>query len=289
MEPRISVVINTLNEEKNLPRALRSVRAWADEIVVVDMHSRDRTADIARQFGARVVLHEGPGFDYAPREFAVAQATHDWVMVLDADELVPLALGRELRDIAKLGDADVVVLPRENYLFGARMGHTGWGPSEDGQARFFRKGRVFASSIAHQDFMPAPGARVLKLPYNGRNAIVHFNYLDATQFLEKLNRYTSIEARQARDRGERVTPWRALVRVAREFQARFVRGRGYRDGWRGFYLSCFMAFYRLTTCAKLEELERVGPRESVEAEYHQVAERVLSEYEELHEKGPALM
>ncbi|HEV2495131.1 MAG TPA: glycosyltransferase family 2 protein [Terriglobia bacterium] len=285
MEPRISVVVNTLNEEKSLPSALRSVREWADEIVVVDMHSRDRTADIAREFGARVVLHEGPGFNYAPREFAVKQASYDWIMVLDADELAPLALGRELRNIAKSGEADVVVLPRENYLLGARMSHTGWGPSEDGQTRFFRRGSVIASSIAHQDFMPTPGARVLKLSYNGRNAIVHFNYFDAAQFLEKLNRYTSIEARQARERGERVTPLRALARSAREFYARFISSRGYRDGWRGFYLSCFMAFYRLATCAKLEELEKAGPRESVVAEYRRAAERVLSEYKELREQG----
>lgn len=280
MEPCISVVVNTLNEEKNLPGALRSVRAWADEIVVVDMHSRDRTVDIARQFGAKVFFHEAPGL---PREFAVAQASYDWIMVLDADELVPLALGRELRNIAKSGDADVVVLPRENYLLGAPMSHTGWGPSQDGQARFFRKGKVLTSLIVHRELLPAPGARVLKLPYNGSNAIVHFNYLDAAHFLEKLNRYTSVEARQARERGERVTPWRALVWSAREFQARFIKSRGYRDGWRGFYLSCFMAFYRLATCAKLEELEKVGPRESVEARYRQEAESVLSQYEGLGE------
>jgi len=279
MESRISVVVNTLNEEKNLANALRSVRTWADEIVVVDMHSTDRTAEVAREFGAKVVLHEGPGFHYAPRAFAVQQASCDWIMVLDADELVPVALGCELRNIAQSAKADVVVLPRENYLLGVRMNHTGWGPSQDGQTRFFRKGSVIASSIAHQDFVPVPAARVLKLPYNGHNAIVHFNYLDAAQFLEKLNRYTSIEARQARDRGERVTPWRALVRSAREFYARFISSRGYRDGWRGFYLSCFMAFYRLAACAKLEELEKSGPRESVEAEYRQAAERVLNEHE----------
>ena len=279
MGPLISVVVNTLNEERNLPHALRSVHAWADEIVVVDMYSQDRTAEIAAQFGAKVCLHKGPGFDFPPREFAVAQASGDWVLILDADELVPVALSRELRSITGAADADVVLVPRLNYLLGSPMMYSGWGPKEDAQPRFFKKGKIRASSIAHQDFTPAPGARTLKLRYNGNNAIIHFNYLDEVQFLEKLNRYTSIEAQQAWARGEQATPLRALVASAREFKLRFIEREGFRDGWRGFYLSLFMAFYRLATFAKMTELDRVGNREAVEAIYSREREKVLAEYE----------
>ena len=95
----ISVVINTLNEAQSLSYALSSVRQWADEIIVVDMYSTDRTVEIARQFGAKVFLHTGPGFNYAPREYAVGQASSPWVFVLDADEMVPVSLSRTLRRI----------------------------------------------------------------------------------------------------------------------------------------------------------------------------------------------
>lgn len=279
MERRISVVINTLNEERNLPYALRSVQTCADEVVVVDMHSTDRTTEIARQFGAKVCLHDGPGFAYPPREFAVAQASGEWVFVLDADELVPVALSKALRRMVERTDVDVVMLPRKNYYFGAALIHTGCGPEQDWQTRFFRKGKIHASSLAHQDFIPAPGATVLKLPFDGNNAIVHFTYTDVGQYFERLNRYTSIEAKQAMERGERSSYFGALRRAAREILWRYVKEGGFLDGWRGFYITLFMAFYRVATYAKLEELESTGGRERVEQIYRQEAERVLCQYD----------
>jgi glycosyltransferase involved in cell wall biosynthesis len=280
MAPRISVVVNTLNEEKNLPFALRSVRPWADEIVVVDMYSTDRTVEIAREFGAQVYLHRGPGFNYPPRAFAVNQASSEWTLVVDADELIPVALSRDLRRMADSGEADVVLLPRTNYLLGAVIHHTGWGATQDVQARFFRKGFVVASSLAHQDFIPIEGARIKALPYRGDNAIVHFNYLDSQQFIERLNRYTSIGAKQAFERGKRMTPLGALLRGAKHFGDRYIRARGFRDGWRGFYLSLFMSFYRIVMAAKLHELTVLGPRELTESRYRQEAEEILRAYGE---------
>ena len=278
MEPSISVVINTFNEEKNLGYALRSVRSWADELVVVDMHSQDRTVEIARQFGAKVYLHDGPGFQYAPREFAIAQASCEWTLVLDADELVPLGLSYDLKRIAESGVAEVVLVPRENYLLGSLIRQTGWGPQDDPQARFFRKGFLLGSSRVHRDFEPVPGARVVRLPCEEGHAIVHFNYLDSEEFIEKLNRYTSLEAQDAQARGERASAKSALFHAGKEFAWRYWKRRGYRDGWRGFYLSLFMAFYRVVSCAKLKELAEVGGRQAAEKIYQEEAERILKEY-----------
>lgn len=278
MKPCISVVINTLNEEKNLPFALRSVVPWADEIVVVDMHSQDNTVQIARQYGARVCLHDGPGFNYAPREFAVAQANCEWVFVLDADEVVPQPLSEDLRRIVRGKEADVAMIPHRNFIMGAALKGTGWGPNQDYHARLFRKEKIRASSIAHQDFVPVEGARIFRLAYNGKNAIVHFNYLDSAHFIRKLNQYTSIEALQSLERKRRAGSLKGLLYAAKEFLGRYLKKGGYRDGWRGFYLACFMAFYRLATFAKLKELGSVGNAESVEKRYREAAERVISEY-----------
>ncbi len=286
MEPRIAVVINTLNEEKNLPFALRSVRPWADEIVVVDMQSQDRTVEIARSFGAKVCLHPGPGFNYAPRAFALQQTSSEWVLVLDADELIPLALSRDLRHLTESGEIDVVLIPRVNYLLGAALRYTGWGPTQDPQMRFFRNGFVIGSSQAHQDFKPIEGARLKVLAYSGHNAIIHFNYVDSSQFIDKLNSYTSIEARQAFERGDRITPWRATCIGVKEFLVRYLKAQGFRDGWRGLYLSCFMVFYRIAAAAKLQQLHSAGLRGDIEALYRQEAERILEAYSDTRPPDP---
>jgi glycosyltransferase involved in cell wall biosynthesis len=211
----------------------------------------------------------------------VNQASSEWILVVDADELIPVALSRDLRRMADSGEADVVLLPRTNYLLGAVVRHTGWGGgTRDAQVRFFRKGFVVGTSVAHQDFKPIEGARIKVLSYRGDNAIVHFNYLDSQQFIERLNRYTSIEAKQAFERGERMTALGALLRGAKQFWYRYIRARGFRDGWRGFYLSLFMSFYVIVRAAKLHELIALGPRELIESRYRQEAEEILKAYGE---------
>ncbi len=278
MEPRISVVINTLNEEGNLPYALRSVKPWADEIIVVDMHSEDRTVEIAKEYGARVFFHERKGFADPARAFAIAQAGGDWILILDADELVPYPLSRKLREIARESKFDVVRLPWLNCLLGSPLMHTGWGPNQDPHLRFFKKGFLQTTSDLHNYLHPAPHSRVIELPFEPGLAIVHFNYLNSEHFIEKLNYYTTIEARQAFARGLRITPWRATLNGVKEFLIRYLKAQGFRDGWRGFYLSFFMVFYRIAAAAKLQELQTIGPREVIESGYRQEAERFLEAY-----------
>jgi glycosyltransferase involved in cell wall biosynthesis len=279
MKPRISAVINTLNEEKDLPFALRSVQSWVDEIVVVDMYSDDRTVDIAREFGAKVFFHERTGFVEPTRPFAVAKATGDWILVLDADELVPFPLSQRLLAIAQGDKADLVRIPWLNYLLGAPLMHTGWGPTQDAHVRFFKHGFLHTGSQIHSPLLPGSGGRVLVIPYEPACAILHFNYLDSADFLERLNRYTSIEAKQAFERGKRMTPLGAFARAAKGFWSHYIGAAGFRDGWRGFYLSLFMSFYRIVTAAKLQELTVLGQRERIESWYRQEAEEILRAYD----------
>ncbi|HET8655700.1 MAG TPA: glycosyltransferase family 2 protein [Longimicrobiaceae bacterium] len=271
-------MINTLNEEENLPLALRSVVSWADEIVVVDMASDDRTVEIAREFGARVYPHERCDFVEPARAYAFAQATGDWVLVLDADEIVPAELAERLRAIARADAADAVRIPRLNYLLGVPLGYTAWGPKQDRHTRFFKRGTVRGNDRIHGRLRSSPDARVLDLPYQPGHAVHHFCYRDVTHFVAKLNRYTSVEALQAHDRGQRASAVRAVLHATKEFVSRYVKNGGYRDGWRGFYLSGLMAFYRFATYAKLQELESSLPAEAVREEYRREAERLLSGY-----------
>lgn len=280
MKPRISAVINTLNEEKNLPFALRSVQPWVDEIVVVDMYSEDKTVDIAREFGAKIFFHERVGFVEPARAFALEQASGDWLLVLDADEIVPLPLSSALLRIASSDSADVVRIPWLNYLLGAPLMHTGWGPNQDTHLRFFKKRQARTSDKIHNDLRATPGSRVVTLEFEPGLAVVHFNYLDCQHFVEKLNRYTSIEARQAFVRGERTTPVGALLMAVKGFGLHYIKGRGFQDGWRGFYLSLFMSFYWILKVAKLRELTAFGSGEQIESHYRQEAEEILKAYGE---------
>jgi len=278
MKQKISVVINTLNEERNIPYALRSVHSWADEIVVVDMHSEDRTVDIAREYGAKVYFHERiAAFDGA-RKFAIEQATNDWVLLLDADELVPEPLSRTFLDIIAEDKFDVVIIPWLNYLLGTALMYTGWGPNQDKHPRLFKKNKLVTSHKLHDFIKPVNGARILELDYQENHAIVHFNYLNTTHFIEKLNRYTSVEASQAHERGECASFVTMIYAPIKEFISRYVRKSGWRDGWRGFYLSCAMVFYRLSIFSKMKELESLGSAEDIKSLYLKEAERLLAEY-----------
>ncbi|WP_276957943.1 glycosyltransferase family 2 protein [Allomeiothermus silvanus] len=276
--PKISVLINTLNEEKNLPYALRSVKPWAGEIVVVDMYSEDRTVEIARDYGAKVFFYDRMGFVEPARAYAIEQATGDWMLILDADELVPPPLAHRLRSIALEDKADVVLIPRLNYLLGAPLVASGWGANQDKHARFFKRGMLETSSRIHAFLTPKPQARALELAYRPGEAVIHFNYVDVEQFIEKLNRYTNIEAKQALERSKAASPAGVILKVILEFLNRYLRRGGYKDGWRGFYLAGLMAMYRWATFAKLAELKAVGERGQVENLYRLEAERILAQY-----------
>ena len=276
----LSVVINTLNEEKNLPFALGSVREWADEIVVCDMHSEDRTVEIARAAGATVCFHERMGFADPARAYAISQARHDWVLVLDADELIPRQLADVIRRLIERNEADAYRLPRLNYLLGAPIMNMGWGPDQDAQLRLFKKSAVLVTPDIHSFFHVQPGAREQRLHFADSNGIVHFNYINLTHFIEKLNRYASIEANQAFARGERASFRRALTSSAREWASRYLRHGGTREGWRGLYLTAMMSMYRIAIQGKLAELETGNDEAEVRARYRDEAERHLSAYKE---------
>ncbi len=247
----ITVVLNTWNAETYLARVLDAVRGWAADIVIVDMHSDDGTCDIARAAGARVVPHEPLAYSEPARAFALQQARTPWMLVLDADEIAPPALLDTLAAAARAGDTDCLSLPRLNYIWGEPICHSGWEPRADTHLRFGRAGAIDWPPRIHARPRPAAGMRHRTLPADGDALLHHFNYTDIADFLERLARYTAIEARTAAAHGalaDRRAAWRV---AAREWMSRAVRHGGARAGWRGAGLATLMVFYRLLSDAWL--------------------------------------
>jgi glycosyltransferase involved in cell wall biosynthesis len=278
MSQRISAIIHTLNEEANIANALRSVVTWADEIIVVDMFSDDHTVEIAESFGAKIFFHERKGSADPARAFAEERATGDWIIALDADEIIPFELSQALVKIAEDGSADICYLSRLNYFAGFPLLHTGWGPAQDRLARFYRRGSFIHLSSIHTHPRPKQDRRVLELEYQPGLAIVHFNYLNVSHCVSKLDRYTDIEAIQSIQKNQSMRAADMLLRPLWEFANRYLRLQGFRDGWPGFYYSCLMAFYRMTQAMKLREIHLSGSAEVVREKYQIMAEEYLSLY-----------
>lgn len=271
---KLSAVVNTKNAAETLDKCLTSL-SFVDEIVVVDMHSLDKTKEIALAHQANFFLHDDVGYVEPARNFAIKQANHDYILILDADEEVSEDLKKIiLKLLSSDQPADVYLLPRKNLMCGKWMQHTGWWP--DYQPRLFRKGQVSWSELIHQP--PSMQGKVLKLPANEKYALVHHHYPNIHSYLERLNRYTSIQAQNTLEGfSEPVTAELAISTFFNEFFRRFFVFTGYKDDLVGVALSFLQACYELTVQIKKWERVASSNQKSSEKEIAQTLEQVRSD------------
>lgn len=248
MNNKISCFINTFNSEKYLRECLLSVN-WCDEIVVVDMYSEDKTLEILKDFNVKLFMHERTGYVEPARKFALEQCTHDWILNIDSDEIVPHALASEIKEIVDLNQYDLVKISRRNFFFGREILGSGWGYKDDLIHRFHKKGFLNFGDKIHA------GTNIIGNPRVGyiidkEKSIIHFNYDSVSQFIDKLNRYTDFEINSTKY-NYKGNPLRKIVyHFFRELLGRFIYKKGYKDGWIGLYLALGMAFYRASAIAK---------------------------------------
>jgi len=246
---RLSVVTITLNEEHNIVECLKSV-SWADELIVVDSGSSDRTVDLARQAGARVLQLPWRGYG-ATKNDALRYAAGDWILWLDADERVPPELAAEIRDI--VGRSDVsspgFTVARRAFFLGKWIRHCGWYPSR--VTRLFRrsKGRFSENRVHEQLILEGDTGQL-------RNDLLHFTDPHLYHYFEKFNRYTSLAAEDLHAAGARFSLYDVLVRPPFVFLKMFVVRRGFLDGMHGFVLSLASMAYVFVKYAKLWELQK---------------------------------
>ena len=243
--PHLSVTVVTLNEERNLPRCLHSVRGLADEVVVVDSGSKDRTREVAESFGARFLENPWPGHKQQ-KQFAVDHASHDWILSLDADEWITPDLAEEIEVLLSSGpEPGAYTINRVTKFLGRWMRHC-WQP--DWNLRLFHRGVAFWGGVNPHDhvFRFDGGA-----PQRLREPFYHDSYQSLRQTLERQNQYTSIAA--AAPEAKRYRLHRLVLSPFATFLKMYLLRRGYRDGLHGFVLSVLGGYYAFSKYAKLWE------------------------------------
>jgi len=253
----ISVAIVAMDEEANIGRTLASVR-WADEIVLVDSGSKDRTCEIAREYGARVIVEPWRGY-VAQKQYAIDLCTKDWVLLLDADEEVSPGLADEIRAaVADPHAANGYRLPRENLFLGRWMRHGGFYP--DPKLRLFRRGQGYVTGHDPHDRCELKPGLPENAPPKTRqfdNAMVHYTYPNLTLYIAHMNRYSSLGAQLAVAKGRSSFSLADIVvRPLFTFIYNYLFRLGFLDGREGLLLHCYHAVYVSWKYAKAWELSR---------------------------------
>jgi glycosyltransferase involved in cell wall biosynthesis len=246
--PAVTVCVITLNEEHRIAECLRSAD-FADEFVVVDSHSTDRTRDIARELGARVLERDWPGYT-EQKAFAIAQASHEWVLLLDADERVSSELRASILAALEKPDLpDGYEFARRSHYFGRPIFHGGWYP--DRKLHLFRKSRAHIRPTSVHERVRVHG-RVERLSGD----LLHYSYDSIDSHVRVMNSYTTSTALEKLTRGQRARLGDLTLRPFGKFLRMYVLKAGFRDGIRGFIIAVMGAFYVFLKYAKLRELQQ---------------------------------
>lgn len=257
MSLKLSVALITKNEEANLGRTLQSVR-WADEIVIVDCGSTDRTEEIAQEFGARFFLEEWKGFG-AQKNSALEKCTGDWVLALDADEEVSVELAREIQALLSgAPECDGYFLPRRNFFLGRWMQHGGYWPDE--KLRLFRRGAAAFEERAVHETAHCAGRRGTLQGW-----LIHHAYPTLEEYLEHMNRYSTLGAQQAMAKGKTSRSWAGFVwnvylTPVATFEYNYFLRLGFLDGREGLLQHLYHSVYVSWKYAKAWELGRASLR-----------------------------
>lgn len=232
---KLTVVIPTLNEEKDLYKTLSSVRDLADEILVIDSGSTDKTVEIAKNYGAKVIHHLFTSFSDT-RNFGDEEAKGDWILSLEADVFVSPELGQEIRQVIEENKHSAYFIPRLNLIWGKPIYHTDWGPKDDTHIWLYQKGSGEWQSLVHEEFVPKGSVGKL------RNHLIHKNYETINEFIDKVDRYSNLAVKQKNS----YPSWWFL----RDFFKRYFYKLGFLDGYHGLFLSYLQSVYYLTLSVK---------------------------------------
>ena len=239
----ISVVVLTKNEVKNIQACLESV-AWADELVVIDDFSKDKTGQIAQKMGARVYRRRLENNFAAQRNFGLKKAKGDWVLFLDADERISPMLSQEIQTAVKKTSAAGFYLRRRDWMWGKELKH-----GESGQVKLLRLARKGAGEWqrrVHETWQIAGKVEKLK------NPIIHYPHPTLNKFLQHLNFHSSLHAKAHQEAGNKPALWRILVMPVGKFCQNYLFRFGFLDGQVGFIVALLMSFHSFLAWSKFD-------------------------------------
>lgn len=249
MQP-ISVVIITLNEEKNIECCITSVKPFADEIVVVDSLSTDKTAELAEKAGARVVLQAFLGH-IEQKNFAIGHTAHRLVFSIDADEVVSDELCQSILKVKRQADADAWSMNRLNNYCGKWIRHSGWYPD--------RKIRLFDKNLArwggrnpHDRILIDKGGVVRQISGD----LLHYTYHTIGEHLLQADKFATIAAKALFDEGKRAWPCQLLIKPTAKFLRNYILKFGFLDGYYGFVICRIAAYETFLKYKRLREFHR---------------------------------
>lgn len=243
--PKLSVIIITYNEERNIEACLKSV-CWADEIIVVDSFSTDRTVAIANKFTDKIFKHPFHGYG-KQKAFALSKAREEWVLSIDADERVPQALKEEIEMAISNSAIAGYYLPRKNFFCGHWIRHSGWYP--DYQLRLFKREKArFDERFVHEKVIVEGRVGYLKSP------LTHYTYNSLSEYFEKMQRYVDLWAKDKKQQGKKGGIGKGFLHGFWTFFKMFFLQAGFLDGRQGLLLASLYAAYTLAKYARLEEL-----------------------------------
>ena len=246
--PKISVYMITFNNERTVEKALASVQ-WADEIVVVDSYSTDRTVEISRKFTDRVVQRPWPGFR-DQYQYAADLTIHEWIMFVDADEEVSRDLAQEIRTVVnKDGERrDGFIVYRHTYYLGRWIRYGGWNP--DYEIRLYRREKGRWEGGLHAKVWVGGKVGSLAFPY------LHYPYRDISDQIQRADQYSRMAAEDMLQGGERFSLKKLIFHPPFRFVKEYLFKSGFRDGVPGLVIITITMFYAFMKYAKLWELTR---------------------------------
>ncbi len=246
--PKISVTIITKNEEENIVDCLETVK-WADEIIIVDSFSRDRTVALAKNYTNKIVVH--PFENYADQKnFAVQQASNPWILSIDADERVSDELKEEIVQIVNSNLADGYWIPRLDYMFGKIIKHGGW--YFQPHIRLFKSDKAQWFSEVHETVIVNGRVGLLK------NPLLHYSHLTISHFIQKLDAYTTIEAKAQCQKGIKSNVFKIIFLPGIVFLYKYLYKLGFLDGIHGLVLAVSLAYYHFIKQTKIWELNYIN-------------------------------
>ncbi|MBZ5576923.1 MAG: glycosyltransferase family 2 protein [Acidobacteriia bacterium] len=243
---KITATIITLNEERNIARAIESLRC-CDEILILDSGSVDRTVELAQKLGARVIEAGWRGYA-GQKNWAAEQAAHDWILSLDADEALSEALEAEIWNVKKNGPQyDAYTMPRLARYLGKWIFHSGWYP--DRKVRLYHRSKAkWVGDVVHES-VQADGS-VGHLDAN----ILHFTCESLSEHVKSLDRYTTLAAQELVARQTQIGLWRLILDPPWTFVKTYFFQRGFQDGLEGMIIAYMAAFYTFLKYSKTRNM-----------------------------------